>query len=138
MNVDFAFICDYAEAKEKINAMGIGFDTIYATQLPVKHARFYIVAQLRFGFSETGTHKLEIRLIDADGKDAIRPVQGQIEVNPPPAGKFENTARFTMAFDNIEFKAFGDYSVQIRLDDKEYVSIPLKIAEAPKTTNRAA
>ena len=30
MTVDFAFVCDYAEVGGKINAMGIGFDTIFA------------------------------------------------------------------------------------------------------------
>jgi hypothetical protein len=30
MNLDFAFICDYAEAGAKLKALGIGFDTIFA------------------------------------------------------------------------------------------------------------
>ena len=131
MNVDFAFICDYAEARDKIYALGIGFDTVYAAKLPTR-ARFYVVAQLRFGQSETGTNSLAIHLIDADGKDVIKPVSGQIEVNTPPPGMFETTARFTMAFDGTEFKNYGDYSLKIRVNGQQLVSIPLRVAAPPK------
>ncbi len=132
MNVDFAFICDYAEAREKINALGIGFDTIYAPTLPALHARFYVVAQLRFSSSEIGVKELNIELIDADGKDVIKPVVGRIQVDPPPEGTFDKTARFTMAFDGIELKNYGDHVIRIRIDGKEIVNIPLKVVEPPK------
>ncbi len=132
MNVDFAFICDYAEARDKINALGIGFDTIYASALPARHARFYVVAQLRFSTTEIGVKELNIELIDADGKDVIKPVVGQMQVNAPPPGTFESTARFTMAFDGIELKNYGDYLIRIRLEGKEIVNIPLKVIEPPK------
>ena len=41
MQVDFAFICDYAEATNKINALGIGFDTIMAARVPTRHPHFF-------------------------------------------------------------------------------------------------
>ena len=43
MNLDFAFICDYAEVSGKINALGIGFDTIYSPKVPAKHPLFFLV-----------------------------------------------------------------------------------------------
>ena len=131
MNVDFAFICDYAEAREKISAMGIGFDTIYTPQLPARHTRFYIVAQLRFAAAEIGMKDITIQLIDADGKDVIKPVMGRIQVEPPAEGIFERTARFTMAFDGVELKNYGDHLIHIKMDGTEIVSIPLKVAKPP-------
>ena len=50
MQVDFAFICDYAEATNKINALGIGFDTIMAQKAPVKHPSFFL------GHPDAGHH----------------------------------------------------------------------------------
>lgn len=132
MNVDFAFICDYAEAKDKINAMGIGFDTIYAQKLPIRLAHFFVVAQLRFTFSEVGSHELAIQLMDFDGKDVIKPVIGKMEVGEPPKGFLSSTARFTMSFDGIEFKTAGDFSIIIKVNGTELVSIPLRVIEAPK------
>ncbi len=130
MNVDFAFICDYAEAAQKINAMGIGFDTIYAQQVPTR-SRFYVVAQLRFSSTEFGAKELKIQLIDADGKDIINPVIGKMQVEPPAEGVHDRTARFTMAFDGTEFKNYGDYGIRIRVDGLEIVNIPLKVAKPP-------
>ena len=54
MQVDFAFICDYAESGGKVNVMGIGFDTIFPKQVPVTHPQFFIVAQFRGSFAEEG------------------------------------------------------------------------------------
>ena len=54
MHTDFAFVCDAAEATSKINALGIGFDTIYANQVPVRHPHFSIVLQLRSSAAEAG------------------------------------------------------------------------------------
>ena len=45
MRVDFAFLCDHAEVSGKINALGIGFDTIYARKVPARHPYFFLVAQ---------------------------------------------------------------------------------------------
>jgi hypothetical protein len=67
--VDFAFICDYAEATGKINALGIGFDTIFAPNVPTKHPSFFLVVQLRASTVEAGDKQLKISLIDADGQN---------------------------------------------------------------------
>ena len=80
MNVDFAFICDYAEATGKINALGIGFDTIYAPNVPAKHPSFFLVIQLRVNVVEAGEKTLEVRLIDEDGKDIIPTVSGKFSI----------------------------------------------------------
>ena len=34
MELDFAFLCDYAENAANINALGIGGTNIYATEVP--------------------------------------------------------------------------------------------------------
>jgi hypothetical protein len=131
MYVDFAFICDYAEAREKINALGIGFDRIIAQKLPARHPHFSIVMQLRFTRDETGTKTVQVNITDADGKDIVPPVNGQLVVNEPPSGVLTGTTRLVMEFNNVEFKDYGDYSVNIKIAEQEVASIPITIAPMP-------
>ena len=133
MHIDYAFICDFAEAREKVNALGIGFDRIFAPKIPVKHPHFSIVVQLKFNRTETGTKDVEVHLTDADGTDIIPPVKGQIVVNAPPPGILEGTARLVMEFGNVEFKNYGDYAVRVNIATQEVVSIPLSITQPPQT-----
>ena len=129
MQVDFAFICDYAEAKDKINALGIGFSRIYAKKMPARHAHFSLVAQLKFIRIEAGTKKVQVNLIDADGASIIPPINTQLEVKPPPQGVLESKTRLVMEFGNVEFKKYGDYSIRLNMDGQEIVSIPLVVTQ---------
>jgi hypothetical protein len=129
--VDYAFVCDYAEAKDKVNALGIGFDRIYAAKVPYKHSHFSVVVQLKFSRTEVGQKPVQIHLTDADGAEVIPPINGQIAVSTPPSGILENTTRLVMEFAGVEFKAYGDYSIRVDVAAQEMVSIPLNIAAPP-------
>ena len=132
MNIDFAFICDYAEAAGKISALGIGFDTIYAHQLPARHLHFSLVLQMRTSPVEAGQKHIQVNVIDEDGKDVIPPVQGQINV-PRAEGSAYNVGRFVLEFGNLEFKHYGSYLVPIAIEGVEVASIPFRVMEPPKT-----
>ncbi|MFC1969580.1 DUF6941 family protein [Chloroflexota bacterium] len=129
MHVDYAFICDYAESKDKVNALGIGFSTIYAPQLPMKHPHFHVVVQLRFSRSEIGIKDFMALLIDADGVDVINPLTGRLEVSQPSHGQLGNSFRINMGFNNVEFKEYGSYSIRVSVSGQEVVDIPLRVAE---------
>lgn len=133
MHVDYAFICDYAEARDKVNALGIGFDTIYAPKLPARHPHFAVALQLRFGLTETGSKKVNVHLVDADGRDVIPPINSSIQVNPPQSGALESTARLVMEFGNVEFSEYANHSVRVSLEGQEIVSIPIRVAQPPRT-----
>ena len=67
MDQVFAFICDFADASGgKINALGIGFDTIYAKEVPTTHPHFYLVLKLRADAAEAGDKDIRINLIVID------------------------------------------------------------------------
>jgi hypothetical protein len=131
MKVDFAFICDYAEAREKVNALGIGFDRIFTPKLPAKHPHFSVVVQLKFTRTEAGPKDVQVFLTDADGTDIIPAINGKIVVNVPPPGTLESTTRLVMEFANVEFKDYGEYSVRVNIATQEVVSIPLTVAQPP-------
>lgn len=130
MKLDFAFLCDYADVTGKINAMGIGFEMIYATRLPAKNRLFFLVAQFRVSSVEAGQKRLTVNLIDEDGKDIIAPTQGSLNV-PRPGNATESTARIAMEFNNVEFAKYGSYSLHLLVDGTEMAYLPFKVAPPP-------
>ena len=132
MKPDFAFICDYAEVTGKINALGIGFDTIFAPNVPSKHSSFFLVIQLRASVVEAGEKNLEVHLIDEDGKDIIPVLRGKFSIPEPIVGT-ESIGRIAMQFHNVEFPRYGSYSLHAVVDGCEMVRVPLKVSPPPQT-----
>jgi hypothetical protein len=131
MNTDFAFICDFADATSKLNALGIGFDTIYAAQLPTRHPHFSLVLQLRSSVSEAGQKRIQVSLFDEDGKDVIPPIQGQFNL-PRTEGRLHSVGRFVLEFNSVEFKEYGQYTVSVAVEGIEVASIPFRVTLPPK------
>jgi len=132
MNMDFAFICDYAEASGKINALGIGFDTIYARAVPAIHNLFFLVFQLRATVTEAGEKNIVVSMIDEDGRGVIPPLNARITVPRPTAGT-ESTARVAMAFNGVQFERYGSYSLHVVVDGHLMVRVPLKVSQPPQS-----
>lgn len=129
MKVDFAFLCDFAESAVKLNALGIGFDTIYAPQIPCMHPHFSLVFQLRSSVIEAGQKDVDIHLIDEDGKDITTPINRQINI--PRANAAEVIGRVVMEFVNIEFKRYGSYSARVAVDRNELIELMFRVAQPP-------
>ena len=41
MNFEYAFLCDYADAGQKLTAVGIGLNTVYAQSVPALHPQIF-------------------------------------------------------------------------------------------------
>lgn len=132
MDVDFAFVCDYADVGGKINALGIGFDTIFAPQVPATHPSLHLVAQLSAHSTEAGTKSISLRLIDADGKDILPPMQGSFEISKPVTGT-ESKGRIHVALANLKFEKYGMYSFHVVIQGQEMIRIPFRVAAPPTT-----
>lgn len=133
MVVDFAFVCDYADSGNKLAALGIGFDTIYAPQVPCIHPNFHLVLQLRSSVAEAGRKDVGIRLIDADGKDVIPPLSATMEVPPPPPGALDTHGRLVVGFGGIQFPAYGQYALHVVVQGNEVARMPIRVAQSPTT-----
>ncbi len=131
MNVDFAFVCDYAEVMGKINALGIGFDTIFAQKVPAKHPLFFLVIQLRANIVEAGEKDLAVSIIDEDGKDIVPTLQAKFAIRKPEIGA-ESIGRIAIAFRDVEFPRYCLYSIHAVIDKHEIVRIPLRIGSPPQ------
>ena len=130
MNIDFAFVCDYAEAARKINALGIGFDTIYANQVPYRFPSFFFVIQIRATVVEVGEKKFEVHLIDDDGKEMMPVLRAGITIPKPVTGT-ESISRIALQIQNVEFPQYGIYSLRTVLDGHEMSNINLRVSQPP-------
>lgn len=133
MVVDYAFICDYADQGSKLGALGIGFDTIYAQQVPCVHPSFHLVLQLRSSAAEAGTKDVRVSLIDADGKDVIPPLSVSMEIPQPPPGTVDAHGRLVAHFAGVKFAEYGQYALHVTLQGSEIVRIPIRVAQPPTT-----
>lgn len=133
MDVDFAFICDHAQDGAKVDALGIGFDTIHANQAPVFHRHFALVVQIRASIKEVGDKDISISLIDANGAEVIPATEGTFHIRDPGPGATESIGRLVLDFDNLEFPRFSQYSIHVVIQGNELVRIPLRVAQHPGT-----
>ena len=77
MKVNFGFLCDYADTTGgKLNAMGIGFDTIYANTVPATHRQMFAVVSIEFSSVEVGAKEIALHIINADGGHDIMDILG--------------------------------------------------------------
>lgn len=133
MKIDFAFICDYAEVTHKINALGIGFDTIYAPSVPAVHSSFFLVFQIRASIVECGEKSFNVSLIDEDGNEIIPKISGKFQIPKPMEGT-ESKARVAFQFGMVKFPKNGLYSIHTVIEGHEMIDIPLRIEPPPKST----
>lgn len=132
MDVDFGFICDYADNSGKLTAVGIGIDAIFTQNVPATHPALHAVLRLRFSSVEVGEKTISLRLVNDDGEELLR-IEGPIPVSAPPEGRTETTHTFNVALQNIEFPAYGNYAVIWVLGEQEVKRIPFTVAQPPQT-----
>ena len=131
MEVDFAFISDYAEESGgKLHALGIGIDTIHAQEVPTRHPQLTMVAQIRYSAAEAGSHRLEVRGFDADGQDIVDRVEGELPF-PPVSGGTSGTARVLVNLVGVEFPAYGDHSFHLVIGGLEVSRSSVRVVEPP-------
>jgi hypothetical protein len=129
MRVDYAFLCDAAsEAAGKVYALGIGVDRLHVRQLPARHGRLTFVCRLAFDAMDAGDRPFTIRLVDADGRDVLSPVQGQIHLRPEGATATGTKANLLVDLLNAEFNSLGPHELSLAIDGDTVATLPLEVA----------
>lgn len=133
MVVDFAFLADSAEVVNgKIYVMGGAFDTVWTKQVPIVHPHLTFILRLIFDVAEIGRkHKLEIQIMDEDGK-IMGNVGGDVEIpakNPNIPKGWQQPYIAVLNFQNLNFSKFGSYSFNILVNNSSLKSIPLRVAQ---------
>ena len=134
MKLDFAFLADTAEViNGKLYVMGGAFDTLWLPSKPFIQPRLSLVMKIEFSPNELDrTHKLEIILMNADGKK-MATVNGEVRLsrNPKSQPGYPDNFISVINFNNLKFDDYGDYSFDVMANDTSLKSIPLRVVPTP-------
>lgn len=133
MEIDFAFLADRADiVNGKLYLLGGAFDAIHAPKVPVKHQSMTLVMRFLFSPPELDqTYRIEVRLIDADGKKVLA-VPGDFTIKRSMVAEkgYKTPFLTSINFFNTPFNSFGDYSFEIFVNGTCVKSVSLRITEA--------
>lgn len=131
MKVQAATLADHAEViNGKLYLMGGAFDTIYARTLPAVHRKLHVVLVLEVGPAERQRDlRLDVRLIDEDGREVGPQGEGNLRVGAPPGLKpgQPSVVPIQMQYENVEFPTDGLYSFTVTLDGEEIARVPVAV-----------
>ena len=132
MKVEIFTLCDAATDQHgKLNVLGT-FDLICSTAEPVRHPACAIALRVRFSKFEEGPHSIKINFTNADGKSIVPPMTGDFQIQMgPDAVSFAQNLVFNMHA--LQFPTFGDYSINLHVDNNLVESLPLFLRQLPKS-----
>ena len=132
MEVDFALLSDRADiVNGKLYMLGGAFDTLFGANVPVKNQSMTLVMRFLFSAPELNqVYKMEVRLIDSDGKKIIS-VPGQLAVKETPKAVqgYRTSVLTAINFFNTQFPKFGDYSFDIFVGERCVKSVQLRVMQ---------
>ncbi|MFN2451022.1 MAG: hypothetical protein ABR541_01560 [Candidatus Dormibacteria bacterium] len=131
MNIDYAFFADTATVPPdgKVYVHGGGFSAVSVPSLPARIA-FAVVAGFRFGAEDANaTHHVQLRLLDADDRLVVPPVDLQFQsAGPPPVPGREVTVP-TVSYLQPMFGEPGTYAASYWSGDQQLFRVPLYVEE---------
>jgi hypothetical protein len=137
--LDFAFLADAAEAEpgRKFYVLGGGIDQIAGPAFPLVHPHMALVMRFLVHPTELGrSHRLEVRMVDADGGELAR-IEGDIQTAVTEALGREVGVNMVINMTSTRFERPGDFAIDILMNNQFLKSLPLRVGEAPDAPNRA-
>ena len=124
MEIEIFTLCDFAQDNNsKLTVVGT-FDSIHSKQFPFSYGNFSVACRLRFADKETGAHDMRLRFIDAKGKEIIKPVEAQMNIQEARNGQY-STVNLVFNFNQLKFEKAGRYSFELYIDDEWRSGLPL-------------
>ena len=129
MKIEILTLCDFAQAEPtgKMNILG-SFDRILAKEAPIARSVFAVAARIRFEAHEEGARSVSLSFIDSDGQRVVPLLRAQFGVKLQP-NESSATLNYVMVIPQIKFARFGDYQIDLAVDDKVEATIPLYIRQ---------
>jgi len=126
METEIFTLCDFAQdAGGKLTIVGT-FDQISSPAFPVTHPSCSLACRLRFSDKEKGTHDFKLRLIDANGKEVIPSIEGNINVGMPPNHQYA-AINIVGNLNQLKFEKEGRYSFELYVDSNWVTGLPLNL-----------
>ena len=135
IKIPFALLADYSNISRegKLNILGI-FTQLWAPKEPITHPQMQLVFTLEADRVETGRkHRLEIDLIDEDGKKVFG-FGSDVEFDLPPPNLTRITANQNLVMNNIQFPHFGKYEFKILVNGEVRGEIEFNVIQIPSQT----
>lgn len=124
MVVEVFSLCDAATSENgKLNLLG-AFDTIWVKQFPAVYPHCTVAIRLRFLSLETGSHRVEVRFIDEDGKNVLPPAGGTVKVDMPQ-GQRSASANLILNIQSLKLERPGESSLDLLVDGQLAISLSL-------------
>ena len=125
MKVEMFTLCDAAtvDAGGKLNILG-SFDRLNAKQVPAIHPQCSLAIKLRFERVEEGKKRLRIAFVDSDGAAVMPTLDATTEVRFQ-GNDSTSTVSLALNIQQLKLPRFGEYSIDLAVDDRHESSIPL-------------
>jgi hypothetical protein len=123
-----ALLCDYAaDYGGKLSVMG-SFDTIMTSRFPATHSHCSIALRVLFTDADAGEHRLEIKLIDSDGRNLLPAIGPKFQVKLAEDVFFVSN-NFVINLQGLKFDKPGQYSIDIAFDGEIVSRVPLQVIQ---------
>lgn len=130
MKVEVFTLCDAAtDQRGKLNILGT-FDLICSEQVPIQHPACAVALRVRYSKLEEGPHSVKLTFTNADGQMLIPPMGGDFPVQMAPEA-LSQARNMVFNFQVLEFPEFGDYSINLYINNTIIDSLPLYIRPIP-------
>jgi hypothetical protein len=131
MKVEIFTLCDAAttDAAGKLNILG-SFDRMNAKEAPVTHPQCALALKLRFERLEEGPKRIRIAFVDSDGASVMPTLDAATQVQFR-SNDSSVTTSLVLVIQQLKLPKFGEYSIDLAVDDRHEASIPLFVSRAP-------
>jgi hypothetical protein len=134
MKIIFAHICDYATISRegKLSVMGI-FNYINGKSVPVTHPQSFLAMEIDIeGAARPSTILINVRILDPDGEIVVAlTASGQVSGGPVPARAGADRAVHLIPLNNVKYEKFGDYKLELSLNDKHQQTLEFAVVRTP-------
>jgi hypothetical protein len=100
-----------------------------AKQAPVTHPQCALAIKLRFERLEEGQKRIRVAFVDSDGASIMPTLDATTQVRFGPADS-TSTASLVLVLQQLKLPRFGEYSIDLAVDDRHEASIPLIVSQA--------
>ena len=129
MEILTACLCDSAaDYQGKLCILG-AFDTIRTRQLPTVHPFCSVALRILLKDADLGSHRIQLGLIDPDGKDILPTGRISIDFNVPPIPEqsFFLSSNCVLNLQGLVLPSASQYSFDVTIDGKIHARIPLQV-----------
>ena len=140
MDIQIATLCDHAADYNGKMVISGTFETLAAREFPVIHPTCALALRICVTPEDTGEHKMEINIIDEDGKkiDEKMPLKANFPVELPESVSFLSR-NIVLNLQGLKFEQEGVYFADITIDGELMSRLPLRIVDIQKVeAERAA